>query len=237
MHSRGPLKLITSHPRASAVPSPRRSPGALLTVVGLLGIAGALGVACGDKDTTDVIPQGGSGGSAGSAGRGGTAGTAGTAGRGGTAGTAGTAGTGGTAGELPDAGEPPDANVPPDAGPDSGDGGNGDPPPPDPRQVRAEALCQLKEDVPSCPSPSETPVTCVQGMLEAQGAADFLPPDCTDEIIDFYQCLVDQGVGAFICRDNVPDYRLDALMLGENSLCPTEEAAWLAAQGADCPAD
>ena len=232
MHQRGQQRpLILSPSRASATPSPRRSPGTLLAVIGLLGcgVIGA-GIGCGDKDTTDVTPpQGGSGGSAGSAGRGGSAGTAGTAGRGGSAGTAGTAGTGGT-GELPDAGEVADATAPTDAGPDSGDGGNGGPPGPDPvKLARAEAICQFEEDVADCDPP---PDSCVQGFLDAQEGPPGMSPNCSDEIIDFYQCLVDQGLDAFICREGVVDHRYD--LLAEDSPCAAEEADWLNAQGNVC---
>ena len=57
-----------------------------------------------------------------------------------------------------------------------------------------------------------------------------MPPECADEITDFYQCLVDEGLDAFVCREETgPDHKY--ALLSEDSPCATEEAAWLNAQG------
>ena len=239
MNQRGQQRLTLIPSPSSASNGARSAPrsSALLAVAGLFVLVGSASIGCTDKDTTDVVPVGGSGGTAGSAGaagRGGSAGTAGTAGTGGAAGTAGSAGTAGTGGT----GEVPDA------GTDAGDGGvtdagdaGGPPPPPDPRQVRAEAICQTETDLADCQPAADG---CVQGFLDAQAAADGLPPTCSDEILDYYECLATAGTDAFICRDGTgPDTKYD--FLSETTPCAAEEAEWFAAQGAtsdaDCPAD
>lgn len=213
MHRRGQERQLTQSPSRASAPRPGSlpAPSFLLAVVALLSTGVVGGVGCGDKDTTDVTPTGGSGGAAGSAG---------IAGTGGTAGTAGTAGTGGAGDDL-------DAGTDGGTDADSGDGGDSGPPAPDPgRLARAQTLCQHEEDLADCASP---PDTCVQGFLDAQNSDAFFPPECSDEIIAFYQCLADAGADAFICRDDVPDYRLEAI--GDTTPCSAEEAAWLAAQG------
>ena len=61
--------------------------------------------------------------------------------------------------------------------------------------------------------------------------ADIYPPACTDEVLDFYQCLGNADANSFVCAAGVVD-----VAYGANA-CPTEEAAFFAIDGTNCPAD
>jgi hypothetical protein len=226
MHQRGQQRQLTlSLSRSGA--SARRSHSVLL-VAGLLGVVGIGSAGCGDDDTTDMNVGGGAGtagrgGSAGSAGRGGSAGSAGSAGN---AGNAGNAGTGGTSGNSYDrqaiataicanmaataaAASQVDAGAPLDAGSDAG----------------SDAAA-----TPSCSPPPD----CVNLYAGADGPlafADALPPACTDEVLDFWQCLGNADANSFVCVNGVVE-----VAYGANA-CPNEEAAFLSIDGTNCPAD